>query len=178
VVGGSLPSTPQGFRQHLERSLGWGDVVVAKIADKPRTASGSPADPARRAGALLPGWVPLAVAMLGFGLVLSPEGIPWWARVVGAALLGAGAFWLGQDRQHDPHDRVRIMQLERALLTMGVLRRAGDDEAPRGSGGLRPSPPSKEHGMDEPLHLDTRPGAATGPQRDPDLDDPLPGEER
>lgn len=147
---------------------------MVKVPGKRESRAPAPSVSAR-AAALVPGWVPLAIAVCGFGLTLSPEELPWAWRIVGAALLAAGSFWLGQDRQHDPHDRTRIVQLERALLTMEVLRREGDDASavrPDGKGSrAAPSP----DGVAAPPRGAPGRGAASG-GRPVDLDAPLPGE--
>ncbi len=138
--------------------------------------------PARRPPTL-PGWLPLAVAIAGLGLLLTPDDASWALRVAGAALLAGGSFWLGQDRQHDPADRSRIVQLEQQLMRIGILDRDLDlrrDVAqalgPRGS---RPLAPAAQHGADGGAH---RGGAGASQLRavpdggQPDLDAPLPGE--
>lgn len=136
-----------------------------------------PEPPRRRLS--FPGWLPLAVSLAGVGILLAPETLDWPVRVAGLVLFGGGAFWLGQDRQHDPADRTRISQLESALLRIGILDR---DHALRrdvaqavGAQRGRATAPSKEHGADERDGAGQRRDARARPRPVPDLDAPIPG---
>jgi hypothetical protein len=124
-------------------------------------------------------WVPLAVALAGFGLVTGvvPVAGPW-APLAGAVALGVGAYLLGRSHGQanpDPSARGRVSQLEQALLQLAVVlgndglarrvERSRRQEAP-----AEPRSDAGERGGARPADHD---GPAAGPRS---LDDPLPGE--
>ena len=133
--------------------------------------------PSARLVAVIPSWIPLALAFGGVGFILAPlERWPWAA--VGVVLLAVGAYWLHDAQTYDPNERRRVIQLERALLQIGwrdALRvidpttrgsqREDTDEAG--------SQPQDDGSTDSPQRRDVDDGAAGA-----DLDAPLPGEDR
>ena len=151
---------------------------MARIPGKRKTRTVTATTPRR----IVPTWTPLAVALVGVGLILGVGlDLPLWAPFAGTIILGIGAYWLGRSHGEaapDPAARGRVSQLERALLQFAVLLGndglAANDQ--RRSEEPQPSQPREPAG--QPVEAgradhdgSTIAGAAA-------FDDPLPGEAR
>lgn len=125
-------------------------------------------------------WLPLALALLGVGLIggFGLE-LPAWAPLAGALLLGVGAYVLGRvhgQAAPDPSARGRVTQLERALLQFAVL--LGNDGLTRAPVGRASGAPGAQPGFDAVVAGPTGRTDLDGPTIEDRLDDPLPGEAR